>query len=149
MKILMKTITSLLLVMVRRHQFLWTRSPAPAPPATPTKTGRPAPVFRITSLSYQALQQFLQLKSSWERDQLQLEQQGSVSPLWSSSVSPVSGCWSPGPGPGSVSPSSSLCQSPDRSPPPIPVRYSPARSPSPARPQLYSPLLYSPSYDWS
>ena len=78
MKILMKTITSLLLVMVRRHQFLWTRAPAPAPPATPTKTGRPAPVFRITSPSYQAvqyeLQQFLQLKSSWERDQLQLEQ---------------------------------------------------------------------------
>ena len=130
--------------------------PGPGPstaPATPTKTGRPAPVFRITSPSYQAvqyeLQQFLQLKSSWERDQLQLEHQGSVSPLWSSSVSPVSGCWSPGPGPGSVSPSSSLCQSPDRTPLPIPLRYSPARSPSPARPQLYSPLLYSPSYDES
>ena len=122
--------------------------PSPGPstaPVTPTKTGRPASVFRITSPSYQAVQ----YESSWEREQLQLEQLGSVSPLWSSSVSPVSGCWSPDPGPGSVSPSSSLCQSPDRSPPPIPVRYSPARSPSPARPQLYSPLLYSPSYDES
>ena len=79
----------------------------------------------------------------------QTEQQGSVLPLWSTSVSPVSGCWCPGLGPGSVSPSSSLCQSLDRSPPPIPVRYSPARTPFPGQPQLYSPLLYSPSYDES
>ena len=118
--------------------------PSPGPstaPVTPTKTGRPASVFRITSPSYQAVQ----YESSWEREQLQLEQLGSVSPLWSSSVSPVSGCWCPGPGPGSVSPSSSLCQSPG----PIPAPDPPARSPSPSRPQLYSPLLYSPSYDES
>ena len=95
-----------------------------------TKTG---PVFRITSPSYQAVQyeleQFLQLKSSY------------------------SGL-DPGPG----SPSSSLCQSPDRSPPHIPCSFSPASSPgrlyspvrsplhrslSPVRPH-YSPL-YSPS----
>ena len=75
----------------------------------------------------------------------QTEQQGSVLPLWSTSVSPVSGCWCPGLGPGSVSPSSSLCQSPG----PIPAPDPPARSPSPSRPQLYSPLLYSPSYDES
>ena len=76
----------------------------------------------------------------------QREQQGSVSPLWSTSVS---GCWCPDPGQGSVLPSSSLSQSMDRSPPPIPVRYSPARTPSPARPQVYSPQLYLPSYDVS
>ena len=88
----------------------------------------PGPVFRITSPSYVAVQyeleQFMQLKSSYS----QLN--------------------SPGLDPGS--PSSSFCQSPDRSPPHIPCSFSPASSPhspldrtdSPVR--LYSPL-YSPS----
>ena len=100
-------------------------------PKPELKTG---PVFRITSPSYQAVQyeleQFMQLKSSY------------------------SGL-DPGPG----SPSSSLCQSPDRSPPQIPCCFSPASSPD----RLYSPVcsplhrsnspvrshyspLYSPSY---
>ena len=105
------------------------------------------PVFRITSPSYQAVQyeleQFMLMKSTYTQQQ----QLGTGSPLsWSLS--------SPGPSspppcslpPDPESPGSSLCQSPDRSPPPINCSYSPASSPARS---LYSPLMYSPSCDRS
>lgn len=93
------------------------------PELKPDKTDKTGPVFRITSPSYQAVQ--------YELEQF-LQLKSSYSGL------------EPG------SPSSSLCQSPDRSPPHIPCSFSPASSPhspldrtdSPVR--LYSPL-YSPS----
>jgi len=121
--------------------------------STPTST-KPTPVFRITSPSYQAvqyeLQQFMQLRSSFEQQQ---QQKGNLSPFWASSPgSPKSPC-SVFPEP--ESPSSSLCQSPDRSPPSINCSYSPVSSPeshvySPTMsPLRYSPLLYSPSDDRS
>ena len=83
------------------------------------------PVFRITSPSYMAVQyeleQFMQLKSSYS----QLN--------------------SPGLDPGS--PSSSFCQSPDRSPPHIPCSFSPASSPRSPLDRMESPVrLYSPLY---
>ena len=86
---------------------------------------KPEPVFRITSPSYQAVQyeleQFMQLKSSYS----QLN--------------------SPGLDPGS--PSSSFCQSPDRSPPHIPCSFSPASSPRSPLDRMESPVrLYSPLY---
>ena len=123
------------------------------------------PVFRITSPSYQAVQyeleQFMQLRTS-----LELNTSGSGSPRWplsnpasysaspSSPQSPPSSPpdWTP------LSPSSSFCQSPDRSPPQLSCGFSPSSSDaghspaysssctSPASSRaLYSPMLYSPS----
>ena len=115
-------------------------TPSAAAVAAP---GKVEPVFRITSPSYQAVQyeleQFMQLRSSYD------QHLGNISPHPSqfsptSPSSPGHCSYSPEPG----SPSSSLCQSPDRSPPLIQCSYSPASSP---HSNIYSPLLYSPSYD--
>lgn len=122
-----------------------------------------APVFRITSPSYQAVQyeleQFMQLRTNVE-----LNTSGSGSPRWPLSNSSVcsGGPSSPQSSPSSppewipLSPSSSICQSPDRSPPRLFCGFSPTSSDTDQSPQYscpspestvdrYSPLLYSPS----
>jgi len=129
----------------------------------PKSDSNPGPVFRINSPSYQAVQyeleQFMQLRHS--RD---LNTSGSGSPRWPLSSPAYSGCPSPQSPPSSpldwtpLSPSSSICQSPDRSPPPLSCGFSPSssdtghspiysptcHSPESSR-SLYSPMLYSPS----
>jgi len=122
-----------------------------------------APVFRITSPSYQAVQyeleQFMQLRTNME-----LNTSGSGSPRWPLSNSSVcsGGPSSPQSPPSSppewipLSPSSSICQSPDRSPPRLSCGFSPTSSDTDQSPRYscpspesttdrYSPLLYSPS----
>jgi len=134
--------------------------PIDSDPKSDSNTG---PVFRINSPSYQAVQyeleQFMQLRSS--RD---LNTSGSGSPRWPLSSPAYSGCPSPQSPPSSpldwtpLSPSSSICQSPDRSPPPLSCGFSPSSSdtghsptysPSSHSPEssrsIYSPMLYSPS----
>jgi len=121
------------------------------------------PVFRITSPSYQAVQyeleQFMQLRTNME-----LNTSGSGSPRWPLSNSSVcsGGPSSPQSPPSSppewipLSPSSSICQSPDRSPPRLFCGFSPTSSDTDQSPRYscpspesttdrYSPLLYSPS----
>ena len=104
-------------------------------PGTP-RSSRPDPVFRLTSPSYQAvhweLEQFRQLREA---------RAGGGGGLISSGYSPCSSPeWAP------TSPSS-LCLSPDRSPPSLSCHYSPAHSNSSSTSHSYSPTYssYSPS----
>ena len=107
-------------------------------PGTP-RSSRPDPVFRLTSPSYQAvhweLEQFRQLREA------RAGGAGGGGGLISSGYSPCpSPEWAP------TSPSS-LCLSPDRSPPSLSCHYSPAHSTSSSTSHSYSPTYssYSPS----
>ena len=111
------------------------QTPVEVDKAGTPRSSRPDQVFRLTSPSYQAvhweLEQFRQLR----------EARAGGGALISSGCSPCSSPeWAP------TSPSS-LCLSPDRSPPPLSCHYSPAHSTSSSQSHSYSPTYssYSPS----